>query len=67
MDIQLPFTVRMAELVNTLADTNFNDSLVKFVMALDARVADMDFTVALYAALGDVIRQELVDPSTQEL
>jgi len=46
-------------IAHDLADDLMNDELIEFVMAMDLRKADLDFTTKLYARLGDAIREEL--------
>lgn len=46
-------------LADDLADDLTSDDLIAFILKMDLRKADMDFTTKLYAAIGDELRKEL--------
>lgn len=46
-------------LADDLADCLTYDQLIKFILKMDLRKADLGFTQRLYAAIGDELRREL--------
>ncbi len=57
--LPLKSEINLLWLADQLGDSLPNDELITFIKDIDARVGEMDFTLKLYAALGDVIRDEL--------
>lgn len=46
-------------LADDLSDSLTRDRLIEFILRMDLRKADLDFTQRLYAAIGDELRKEL--------
>jgi hypothetical protein len=46
-------------LADDLADELSSEDLIQFILKMDLRKADMDFTTKLYAAIGDALRKGL--------
>ncbi|MEU5878200.1 hypothetical protein [Spirillospora sp. NPDC047279] len=62
MSDKIPITVRqdvhIEDLAEYLAAEMPNDNLLNFVLAIDAGVAELDFTEELHRALGEVLELE---------
>ena len=52
-------SIDLEYLADDLADGLNRDDLIEFILKMDLRKADLDFTTKLYAALGDALRKEL--------
>lgn len=52
-------TFNLPWLADDLADDLAHEHLIEFILKMDERKADLDFTQRLYVAIGDELRKEL--------
>ena len=59
--MQISVDVQPSDLAHELAFEMNDSSLLAFILEIDRKRVDLQFTERLYAALGDAIRKELED------
>lgn len=57
--VDIRSSVNVMWLAHQLRDHLSQDALIDFILEIDKREADLNFTTKLYSRLGDLIRDEL--------